>query len=114
MRAIVMAGALFLAVLLSPLEGRAEETPATPGGVAVPLPVPADALPATELNALVSFVAGHPDCTGFFDGCQICRKQEGGSLACSTPGIACQKQAWRCQEPGMPTAVPLPAPVEVK
>lgn len=114
MRAIVVVGAVLSAVLGVPLRGVAAEQPSMQGGATEPLPIPVDALPVPERNALVSFVAEHPDCASFFDGCQICRKQESGSLACSTPGIACSKESWRCQEPGPPAALPLPSPPEQK
>lgn len=77
-----------------------------------PLPVPADAMPQPERNALMVFANEHQDCGSFFDGCQICRRQDNRSLACSTPGIACLREAWRCHTPASapPAAPENPAP----
>ncbi len=77
-------------------------------GSAEPLPVPADTLPASEFNALMTFVAANPDCQSFTDGCQICRRLTQNQLACSTPGIACSKGAWACQAPPPTPATPKP------
>lgn len=73
------------------------------------LPVPADTLPAHEFNALMTFVAANPGCQSFSDGCQICRRLTGRQLACSTPGIACQKGEWRCQTSAPASSEPSPA-----
>ena len=80
---------------------------AADAGAGEPLAVPADQLPASEFNALMTFVAANPDCQSFADGCQICRRLTQNQLACSTPGIACHKGAWTCQAPA-------PAPAEPK
>jgi hypothetical protein len=42
-----------------------------------------------EAKPVAAFGDDHPDCFSWSDGCVICRKQPGGDVACSTPGIAC-------------------------
>jgi len=43
-------------------------------------------------------VAGEPTCSEWTDGCIVCSRSPQG-LACSTPGIACVRQAPRCLKP---------------
>ena len=49
-----------------------------PPPAATPAPVDLHAYGDTDL-----------DCLQWKDGCRICRRQDGGAVACSTPGIAC-------------------------
>jgi len=47
-------------------------------------------------RALVDFAHAHPACTSFTDLCRTCVRGTDGHMACSTPGIACVRQDWKC------------------
>jgi hypothetical protein len=98
----VLAGALLVAATAA---SRAQSPPAVPPQP-LPLPGEEDGLPAGEQSELRSFVAAHPECRSFFDGCVICRRVGETRLACSTPGIACHPAPWSCQSD--PVALPAP------
>jgi hypothetical protein len=72
----------------------------------LPLPDAIETVPAGEPSEQQSFVAAHPECRSFFDGCVICRRLGETRLACSTPGIACHPAPWSCQSD--PVALPAP------
>lgn len=43
-------------------------------------------------------IAAEPACSEWTDGCIVCARSPQG-LSCSTPGIACVRQAPRCLKP---------------
>jgi hypothetical protein len=71
---------------LSPLPPPAR--PSEPAPAATPAP------PARGLNEIMK---ADPACRAFTNECEICKRSEAGPQ-CSTPGIACQPKAWRCQK----------------
>jgi len=80
--------AVGLAALLS-LAG-ADEAPIANPPVATPPP-------SQERPSLQGFALQNPLCREWSDGCSICRRDEKDAPRCSTPGIACQPEAIRCQ-----------------
>jgi hypothetical protein len=52
-------------------------------------------IPDKDAN-LLEFARAHPRCSGFTDLCQTCIRGTDQEIKCSTPGIACVKQAWTC------------------
>jgi hypothetical protein len=61
-------------------------------------PAPKPSAPAKDAS-LLEFARTNPGCTGFTDMCQTCVKAPDQAIRCSTPGIACIKQAWTCTLP---------------
>ncbi len=54
---------------------------------------------ATEERPVAAYGYDNPNCLKWTDGCIICqRAQTDGSVACSTPGIACLPAAPVCSE----------------
>ena len=45
-----------------------------------------------------AYANDNPSCLEWTDGCTICTKAEGGEIACSTPGIACQPAGLQCRK----------------
>lgn len=60
-----------------------------------PLPLPPPVETEGEISALAAFLKDNPGCREMTDACQMCVRAA-GRIACTTPGIACVKQAWRC------------------
>ncbi len=88
------------ALLLSAGQGG---TPASAqDGQAKPAEPPAPAHPIPPDDRILSFVAGHPDCTAVTDDCIVCAVVSGKPM-CSTPGIACVRQDVRCTSTTPPT-----------
>ncbi|QND50410.1 hypothetical protein HB780_32410 [Rhizobium lusitanum] len=58
--------------------------------------------PATEeqarMESMKEFIQTNPDCKEFTDQCSICTLAD-GKAECSTPQIACVKQAYQCTAP---------------
>jgi hypothetical protein len=53
--------------------------------------------PSSDPHVL-DFARTNPKCTGFTDMCQTCVRTSDQGIKCSTPGIACVKQAWSCTQ----------------
>ena len=87
----VRAGAIAVAVALAlGLAGAARaQAPSSP----LPLPPPVET--EAELGALARFLVENAGCREMTNACQVCQVTE-GRIACTTPGIACVKQEWRC------------------
>lgn len=72
----------FFAILLTGLTALVIVAFAVVAGISAPEPAP----------------ASEPTCSEWTDGCVVCARTSQG-LACSTPGIACVRQAPRCLKP---------------
>ena len=59
---------------------------------------PAKPLTPSSEPQLLDYARSNPRCTGFTDLCQTCIRSSDNGIKCSTPGIACVKQAWTCTE----------------
>jgi len=49
-------------------------------------------------SPLAEFARTNPSCMSFTDDCQTCVRTLPQSIQCSTPGIACIRQVWRCTQ----------------
>lgn len=76
--------------LLNPGAGLGQP-PASP----LPLPLPPPVETEGGISALAQFLNDNPGCREMTDACQVCVRAA-GRIACTTPGIACVKTAWRC------------------
>lgn len=52
----------------------------------------------TQVESMKEFIQANPDCKEFTDQCSICTLTD-GKAECSTPQIACVKQAYQCSAP---------------
>jgi hypothetical protein len=53
-------------------------------------------------HTVIDFVRDNPSCTSFSNGCVVCEKAVGSDAAdavCSTPGIACTPEQFKCNAP---------------
>lgn len=51
-----------------------------------------------QMESMKEFMQANPDCKEFTDQCSICTVTD-GKAGCSTPQIACVKQAYQCTAP---------------
>jgi hypothetical protein len=56
----------------------------------------ANAAAAPDPGTLADSIARNPRCRERTNGCELCARSETGGIGCSTPGIACQPEHWRC------------------
>jgi hypothetical protein len=90
-----------LAVALTVVAAVAADAPAVPPPAAPELGGPPELPPAPQRPldpAIASTQAGIPGCAVWTDRCVICQR-DGGVIACSNIGIACQPQAMLCVRP---------------
>ncbi len=52
--------------------------------------------PPAEITSVQAFGDANTACAEWSNGCAICKRDESGNFACSTPGIACQPKAAAC------------------
>lgn len=52
-----------------------------------------------QMQSMKEFMQANPDCKEFTDQCSVCTLAD-GKAECSTPQIACIKQAYQCTVPG--------------
>lgn len=62
--------------------------------IAPVVPVQTDPVP----NGLTEFATANPRCPEMTNGCEVCVRDAGARIECSTPGIACQPVAWQCKK----------------
>jgi hypothetical protein len=72
----------------------AADTPVAPPPAMLELPAPPE-LPQAPAGTGASTQSGMPGCAVWTDRCVICQR-DGGVVACSNIGIACQRQAMLC------------------
>jgi hypothetical protein len=84
-----------LAVALTAAAAIAADPPATPPAATPELDSPA---PRPQGGIGTSTQSGMPGCAVWTDRCIICQR-DGGVVACSNIGIACQPQAMLCVRP---------------
>lgn len=58
--------------------------------------VPVQATPIP--NGLTEFAGANHQCIEMTNGCEVCVRDAGTKIECSTPGIACQPTAWQCKK----------------
>jgi hypothetical protein len=51
---------------------------------------------APDRGTLADSIVRDPLCRERTNGCELCARTETGGVGCSTPGIACQPEHWRC------------------
>ena len=84
--AIALAGGLVLAPA-PPVAAQALPVPELPSPSPIAAPAP---------GTLADSLARHPRCRERTNGCELCIRDASGGVGCSTPGIACQPERWRC------------------
>ncbi|MDE2578403.1 MAG: hypothetical protein KGL46_06345 [Hyphomicrobiales bacterium] len=89
------------ALWLVALPALAGETPPAPS----PLPAPGE----TPL----AYGKSHADCAEWTDSCIVCKRAE-GTIACSTPGVACVSGETICRAPALATEPPAKSETENK
>jgi hypothetical protein len=55
-------------------------------------------MPPSHPVPIQAYANDNPSCLEWTDGCTICAKSDGGAIACSTPGIACQPAGLQCKK----------------
>ncbi|PRH87847.1 hypothetical protein C5L14_08010 [Labrys okinawensis] len=99
MRSVLFRLCLAASLLTVGLEGRPVRAQDNQARASEP---PAPSKPIAPDQRVLSFTAGHPDCTEITDECIICAVVNGKPM-CSTPGIACLRKDLRCTSTKPPT-----------
>jgi len=85
-----------MAIVLAGVSALASAPPAAAQAFPVPELPPSGTTAAPAPGTLADSLARHPQCRERTNGCEMCIRDASGGVGCSTPGIACQPQRWRC------------------